>query len=184
MMRDARDHPHMHRLSGRPGTVGHWDTAVWTPVNAWPFCSVCLMVRGSTSTFTTWRFSYEETRGRHPHTLRDERKKRTVSFVSSFLLSKGGKASRNSCASHVGFTSARTLASVTKTTAVHVVLEGMRHPAVSPSAAPSQRKGATHDMSRTVSCVVRCLFAWSRGGCEADGVTEAGDNKHAYHQLQ
>ena len=54
--------------------VGQWDTAVWTPVNAWPFCTVCLMVRGSTSTFTTWRFSYEETRGRHPHTLRDERK--------------------------------------------------------------------------------------------------------------
>ena len=118
--------------------------------------------------------------------------------ILSVFLSKGGKASRISCASHVGCTSACTLASVllhspaakslgtTKTTAVHVVLECATQPSP-PSAAPSQRNGVTHDMSRTAfatSRVMRCLFVWSRGGCEADCVTEAGDYKHAYHQLQ
>ena len=47
--------------------------------------------------------------------------------------------------------------------------------------------GETRDMSRTVfaiSCALRCLFFLSRGGCEADGVTEARDDQQAYHQLQ
>ena len=50
-----------------------WDTAMWTIVNALPFCSVWLAVRGSTCAFTTWRFSCEGTRGKHPHALHQER---------------------------------------------------------------------------------------------------------------
>ena len=91
--------------------------------------------------------------------------------------------------SHVDFTSACTLASVflrfraakalwtTKTTTVEVVLEGRRHSRRLTVALP-HRKGETHDVFRNVIPMSVALR------CEADGVTEARDDKQAYHQLQ
>ena len=180
LMRDARDHPHMLRLS-------------WRPVNAWPFCSVWLMVRGSTSTFTTWCFSYEETRGKHSHTLRHESAlypwcplvQRRQGISDLLCVACGFHSSLHVSVCLSSHPAAKALGT-TKTIAVHVVLEGMRHPAGSPSFAPSQRNGATHNVSNCFCHILRgavpfCLVTrW----CEADGVTEAGDDKHAYHQQQ
>ena len=156
-----------------------WDTAMWTIVNAWPFCSVWLVVRGSTSALTTWRFSCEGTRGKHPHALHQERNCQRRQGITVFLCV--------SCGFHLSSYVGVCLAVLLRRKGTLGCWKERATAAVSQSVVVPHRKGETHDMSRTVfpiSCALRCPFFLSRGGCEADGVTEARDDEQAYHQLQ